>query len=151
MIKLNSIIENVLPSLGYDLIDIEITPAKVVRVFIDKVGGVNIQDCELVSNHLSKLLLVEEVDYNRLEISSPGLDRPLKKIEDYKKSIGKLVKIKTKDHINNEKVFLGVIEGVEDLLISIKCNDTDLVVDFDNIAKSRLVFDMKKNPVAKNK
>ena len=147
MIKLNNIIENVLPSLGYDLIDMEVTPSKVVRVFIDKADGVNIQDCELVSNHLSRLLLVEEIDYNRLEISSPGLDRPLKKIEDYKKSIGKLVKIKTKAPINNEKVFLGVIDGVEDSLIRIKCNDTDLVVDFDNIAKSRLVFDMKKKPI----
>jgi ribosome maturation factor RimP len=150
MIKLTKLVEQVIPSLGYELVEIEITPTKIIRIFIDKTGGVTVEDCEIVSNHLSNLFLVEEIDYNRLEISSPGLDRPLKKINDYKNSIGKLVKIKTREVVNNEKVFLGTIEKIEDLLITIKCNNNNVNIHFDNILKSRLVFEIKKKFLTKN-
>src|SRR5688500_19308526 len=77
---LNELLESTLAGLGYELVDLERSPrGKLLRVFIDKPDGVSVDDCVTVSNHLSRLLAVENVDYDRLEVSSPGLDRPLKK------------------------------------------------------------------------
>jgi ribosome maturation factor RimP len=150
MMKVSKLLEQVIPSLGYDLVEIEITPAKIIRVFIDKEDGITIDDCENVSNHLSNLLLVEEIDYNRLEISSPGLERALKKLTDFNKSIGKLVKIKTKEAINNEKIFIGTITLINGNLITIKTIKHELVIDFNDINKARLVFEFKKKILTKN-
>ena len=68
-----------LPGLGYELVDFELTAQGTLRVFIDKEGGITVEDCATVSNHLSRVFMVEDIDYKNLEISSPGLDRPLKK------------------------------------------------------------------------
>ena len=154
--NINAVIEQAVGGLGYELVDIEITPAKIIRVFVDKDGGVTIDDCEKISDHLSRLLIVEEIDYNRLEISSPGLDRPLKKFSDYIKFIGKDVKIKTNTAINNEKVFYGIIAGVDENTqdISLKVEigagkEMLLPINFNNINKARLVFELKKSLKAK--
>lgn len=144
--KLYKILETAVPGLGYELVDIELTPAKLVRVFIDKAdgAGVTIQDCEIVSNHLSKLLLVEEIDYNRLEVSSPGVERPLKKIEDYTRFTGRYAKIKSKEIIGDQKVFQGLIVGVNGRTITLKLeNNSNFEIDFDDIYKSKLIFEPK--------
>ena len=75
---IQNILETTLPGLGYELVDYERTPQGTLRVFIDKEGGITIEDCATVSNHLSRVFTVENIDYKNLEISSPGLDRPLK-------------------------------------------------------------------------
>ena len=152
--KLYKILETAVPGLGYELVDIELTPAKLVRVFIDKSdgSGVTIQDCETVSNHLSKLLLVEEIDYNRLEISSPGVERPLKKIEDYTRFIGRYAKIKSKEVIGNEKVFQGLIMSVSGRNITLRLeNNTDFEINFDDIYKAKLIFEPKNKSHLKSK
>ncbi|AUR51479.1 ribosome maturation factor RimP [Aquella oligotrophica] len=143
--KLLQILEQTVPGLGYELVDVEITPAKIVRVFIDKEGGVTVEDCADVSNHLSRVLVVEEIDYNRLEISSPGLERPLKKLNDYIRFNGRLAKIKTHELINNQKVFEGRIVGVEGEIISLELTDKQIFkVAFDDINRGRLIFEPKK-------
>lgn len=151
--KINTVIEQAVHGLGYELVDVELTAASTIRVFIDKNGGVTIDDCEKVSEHLSRLLIVEEIDYNRLEISSPGLDRPLKKLADFIRFIGKDVKVKTINAINNEKVFYGVIaQANEDGNINLKLDglsDETLTINFDNISKARLIFEYKKSPKIK--
>ena len=143
--KLRDILEVTVPGLGYELVDIEITPAKLVRIFIDKENGVTIDDCELVSNHLSRLFVVEEVEYNRLEVSSPGLERPLKKLQDFVRFNGKIAKIKSHELINGEKVFQGIILGVNGDIIQLKlANDTIMEIEFAAINRARLVFEDKK-------
>ncbi len=143
--KLLQILEQTVPGLGYELVDVEITPAKIVRVFIDKEGGVTVEDCADVSNHLSRVLVVEEIDYNRLEISSPGLERPLKKLNDYIRFSGRLAKVKTHELINNQKVFEGRIMGVEGEIISLELADKQIFkVAFDDINRGRLIFEPKK-------
>ncbi|TXI91157.1 MAG: ribosome maturation factor RimP [Neisseriales bacterium] len=143
--KLLQILEQTVPGLGYELVDVEITPAKIVRVFIDKEGGVTVEDCADVSNHLSRVLVVEEVDYNRLEISSPGLERPLKKLNDYIRFSGRLAKVKTHEMINNQKVFEGRIIGVEGEEVSLELADKQIFkVAFDDINRGRLIFEPKK-------
>lgn len=143
--KLHNILEQTIPGLGFELVDVEITPAKIIRVFIDKDGGLSVEDCADVSNHLSKLFLVEEIDYNRLEISSPGLERPLKKLADYQRFINRLVKIKTYELFDNQKVFQGHIEAVEGEKITIKLENSSLfTVEFSDISRGRLIYEPKK-------
>lgn len=143
--KINKILEETIPGLGFELVDVEITPAKIIRVFVDKDGGISVEDCAEISNHLSKVFLVEEVDYNRLEISSPGLERPLKKLEDYVRFVGRLAKIKTHDAIDNNKSFQGHIESVENKIINLKLENGNLFsVEFEDIGRGRLIYEPKK-------
>ena len=78
-----------LEGLGYELVDFESSRSGLLRVFIDSPRGVTVDDCAIVSNHLTKLFAVEGVDYERLEVSSPGLDRPLKRLEDFARFAGR--------------------------------------------------------------
>ena len=75
---LSVLLETTLAGLGYELVDMERSgKGRMMRVFIDKPGGITLDDCAKVSNHLSRVLTVENVPYERLEISSPGIDRPM--------------------------------------------------------------------------
>lgn len=142
--SINTILEKTIPGLGYELVDVEILPAKIVRVFIDKPNGVTIEDCENVSHHLSKLFLVEDIEYNRLEISSPGVERPLKRLEDFIRFNGQIVKVKLHELINGQKVYQGIILAVEGNVIKILLDKSEvLTVDFTNLARARLVYDFR--------
>lgn len=143
--KLLKVLEQTVPGLGFELVDVEITPARIIRVFIDKDGGVTVDDCANVSNHLSRVFAVEEIDYNRLEISSPGLERPLKKLADYIRFKGRLAKIKTHELIDNQKVFEGHILSVDKEQINLELADKQiLTVAFNDINRGRLIFEPKK-------
>jgi ribosome maturation factor RimP len=123
------------------LVDFEFqNQGKLIRIFIDKPASVTIDDCVDVSNHLNHVLTVEEdIDYERLEVSSPGFDRVIKKIEDFKKFKGENIKIKTRTPIMNQRNFKGEVLGVKGLVIMIKTPEQDEVnIDFDNIDRARL-------------
>ncbi|HIW21421.1 MAG TPA: ribosome maturation factor RimP [Candidatus Dorea intestinavium] len=98
-----------------------------LRVYIDKPGGININDCEVVSREFSEI--VDEVDYIReayiLEVSSPGLLRPLKKEKDFKRSLGKEVEIHTYKAINKEKEFYGILTSYDNDSVTILTEDGD--------------------------
>jgi ribosome maturation factor RimP len=142
--NINAILEQTIPGLGYELVDVEISPAKIVRVFIDKPEGVTIEDCENVSHHLSRLFLVEEIDYNRLEISSPGVERPLKKLEDFIRFTGQTVKVKLHELINEQKIYQGRIMAVEGSTIKLALEkDEILAIEFDNLSRARLIYDFR--------
>ncbi|MDF7676123.1 ribosome maturation factor RimP [Neisseriaceae bacterium ESL0693] len=112
---IQSILDKTLPGLGYELVDYELTTQGDLRVFIDKAdGAITLDDCVAVSNHLGRVLTVEEVDYQRLEISSPGLDRPLTKPADFARFAGQLAKIKTRLPIDGQKNFTGRINGIDE-------------------------------------
>lgn len=144
--KIREILELTVPGLGYELVDIDITPAKMVVVYIDKEGGISIDDCETVSKHLNNLFFVEEIDYNRLEVSSPGIERPLKKLESFIKFQGKLAKIKTHELIDGQKVFQGHIKEVNGKKIILSLENEEICeIDFDNVNRARLVFEENKN------
>lgn len=86
---LQELVEKTVNGCGYDLVDLERAPGGILRVYIDFLpdgsdrGNITVDDCEKVSHQLSHVLMVEDVDYDRLEVSSPGLDRPLKKMQDF--------------------------------------------------------------------
>lgn len=122
---IQNILDKTLPGFGYELVDYELTAQGDLRVFIDKPGGITVEDCATVSNHLSRVLLVEDVDYQRLEISSPGLDRPLKKAADFVRFAGSLAKIKTRLPIEGQKNFVGRIVGIENDVVSLTLEEAN--------------------------
>lgn len=137
--------DKTIPGLGFDLVDFEITPARTIIIYIDKPGGITIDDCEKVSKHLNNLLLVEEVNYNRLEVSSPGLERPLKKLADFSRFCGNKIRIKTNELIDGNKVFLGIIKQVDANNIHLEVEEGKImIIDFDNVYRSRLIFELSK-------
>jgi ribosome maturation factor RimP len=86
-------IERTVEGLGYELVDVERLAAGLLRVTLDSPQGVRLEDCEKVSRQLSHLFAVEDVDYDRLEVSSPGLDRPLKRARDFERFVGSEVQV----------------------------------------------------------
>jgi ribosome maturation factor RimP len=85
-----------------------------MRVFIDRPGGVDVDHCAEVSNHLTRLFAVEGIEYDRLEVSSPGLDRPLHSEADYRRFVGRAASLVLEAPLNGQTFFSGRIGGVED-------------------------------------
>src|SRR5437868_12533598 len=110
---LRTLLEKTLPGMGYELVDVETSPGgRLVRVFIDKPEGIDVEDCARVSDHLTRLFTVENVDYDRLEVSSPGLDRPLRKASDFERFAGQEAQVRLKVMIENRRNFTGILRGV---------------------------------------
>ena len=149
----NSVIENILhiaePLLvgkNMELVDLEFRKegvGKVLRLFIDKTDGVTVEDCANISRELSTLIDVNEIIEEKyvLEVSSPGLRRPLKKIDDFKKFKGKLVLIKTKEPIENRKVFKGYLKDTNDEGIEMDIDGLLYSLSFQQIHKANLEID----------
>lgn len=141
VMELHSLLESTLAGLGYEMVDLEISNrGKLLRLFIDKPDGINVDDCVLVSNHVSRLLAVEmDFDYERLEVSSPGLDRPLKKISDYQRFSGETAIVKLRIPFQGRKKFEGILQGVEDGKLLFQFDGNLMQFDLENIDKARLV------------
>lgn len=137
---IHALLERVVTQLGYELVDFEMSNrGKLLRLFIDKPEGVNIDDCALVSDHVSNLLAVEhDVDYDRLEVSSPGLDRVLKKEKDFERFSGNRVKLKLRVPVEGRKNFVGVLRGLESGSVLIERDGSVQQFALANIDKARL-------------
>ena len=133
-------IEKMVNQLGYELVDLEIiNHGQLLRVFIDKSDLVNIDDCVLVSNQLNHALSVEdEFNYDRLEVSSPGVDRVIKKLEDFDRFNGAKVKIKTRSAIVDRKNFSGILRGIKENNILLEFEESIVEIDHDNLDRARL-------------
>lgn len=140
MQDLNALLDKSLSQLGYELVDMEISNrGKLIRLFIDKPEGINIDDCVLVSNHLSDLLAVEhDIDYDRLEVSSPGLDRALKKESDFVRFNGERAQVKLRVPVEGRKNFVGILRGLEQDQLAIECEGVLHHVALSNIDKAKL-------------
>jgi ribosome maturation factor RimP len=137
---LDELLESTLAGLGYELVDLERSPrGKLLRVFIDKPDGVSVDDCVTVSNHLSRLLAVENVDYDRLEVSSPGLDRPLKKSADFIRFAGESVKLRLRVALQGQRNFVGILREVKDGILKLEVDGKMLDLELNNLEKVRLV------------
>ena len=140
MNDLETLVEKLVAQLGYELVDFEVlNGGQLLRIFIDKEDSVNIEDCTSVSNHVNNVLSVEtNYDYERLEVSSPGLDRIIKKLKDFDRFKGEMANIKTRFAIDSRKNFKGVLSGIDGEKIIIEIDGKLLTIDFDNIDKARL-------------
>ena len=142
---LQQILETTLPGMGYELVDVELTAQGILRVFIDKEGGITVEDCATVSNHLSRVFMVEDVDYKHLEISSPGLDRPLKKAADFVRFTGSMVKLKTRLPVDGQKNFIGRIESFDEAAqtIVLAFDGKTAQIELSNVDKARIKPEFK--------
>jgi ribosome maturation factor RimP len=131
-----------LEGLGYELVDLESSRSGLLRVFIDSPKGITVDDCERVSRHLSRAFAVEDVDYERLEVSSPGLDRPLKRLEDFARFAGREATIRLKLPRNGQRRFVGRLAGVEDGRIVLEIEGVRQEMAFEEVDRARLVPDV---------
>ncbi|MDY0047905.1 MAG: ribosome maturation factor RimP [Thauera propionica] len=137
---IENLIEQVVTGLGYELVDIEFSPrGRLLRVFLDIERGITVDDCATVSNQLQRVFEVENIDYDRLEVSSPGLDRPLKKLADFERFAGEEVQIRLSLPVNNQRNFAGVLGGVRDGAVVITTEKGEQLLPFEDIEKARLV------------
>jgi len=144
---LNLLLETTVTGLGYELVDVEMSPrGRMIRVFIDvpdREGGIDVEDCAKVSNQLSRVFEVENIDYDRLEISSPGMDRVVKKEADFARFAGHDIQIKLRIPHNNRRNFQGELLGCQDGKVSLRADkdgkQEDVELEFNNIEKARLV------------
>jgi ribosome maturation factor RimP len=136
--------EPVVSGMGFDLIEIEHFPNPkhgVLRLYIDKDGGVNVDDCSSVSRQISALIDVEDPirgQFN-LEVSSPGSDRPLRRLKDFQRFTGSLVKLKTVMPLEGQRNFKGrILEADEELLV-IETDTEEISLPMNAIEKARIV------------
>ena len=145
--KTEEILLPIIEEHGFELVDVEYVKEGstwYLRAYIDKPGGITIDDCETVSRRLSDIL--DEKDYIEdayiREVSSPGLGRPLKKEKDYKRSLGEEVEIRTYRMIEKQKEFTGILKGYDEGTVTIEIeNGTEKIFDKSDIALIRLAFD----------
>ena len=131
--------------MGYELIDVQASNGgRLLRLFIDKPGGVTLDDCAAASRHLTRVLAVEGIDYERLEVSSPGLDRPLRKETDFARFAGQRaeVRMRTPDATGRRR-FVGVLRGAEAGQVSIELDGRVIALALDDVDKARLIPDLK--------
>jgi len=137
---LSSLLETTLAGLGYELVDMERSgKGRLIRIFIDKPGGINLDDCSKVSNHLSRVLTVENVDYERLEVSSPGLDRPLKKERDFVRFAGQKARVKLRVPQDGQRNFVGVLRETRAGQVAMEVEGKMVSFELANLDKARLV------------
>jgi len=134
------LLETTVTGLGYELVGFERSAkGALLRVFIDKPGGIGVEDCAAVSQHLSRLLAVEGVDYSRLEVSSPGLDRPLNKEQDFLRFAGEKARVKLRIALNGQRNFVGTLRAVSDGKVELEVDGELLAFELSNLDKARLV------------
>ena len=133
------LVEVTVNGLGYELVDFERSGRGLLRVFIDRAEGISVDDCQTVSNQLTRLFLVENVDFDRLEVSSPGLDRLLKKEADFIRFAGQKAQIKLRMPLAGRKNFVGVIGEVDNGILQLDVDGSPVVIELSNLDKARLV------------
>ena len=131
----------VVAGMGYELVDLQVSNrGGLLRLFIDKPGGIGLEDCAAVSRQLIRVLEVEGVEYDRLEVSSPGLDRPLRKAQDFARFAGQKadVRMRTPD-ASGRRRFVGVLRGENGGRVSLELEGQTLALAIEDIDRARLV------------
>lgn len=148
------VVRAVAAGLGFDVIDIErAAGGRLLRVFIDRPwdgvtpysateggNGVTIDDCTLLSNQLTRVFTVEDIDYDRLEVSSPGLDRIVKRAQDFPRFVGQRMRVTLRLPIEGRtRVLVGVLAAVAEGTLSVQVDNRTHSVAIGNVEKARLV------------
>ena len=145
--RTEELITPILDRMNFELVDVEYVKEGgtwYLRAYIDKEGGITVNDCEAVAREMNEILDRDDFveDSYVFEVSSPGLGRPLKKEKDYIRSMGKEVEIRTYRAINREKEFYGILSAYDENTVTIKTEDgTEMTFEKSDIALIRLAFD----------
>jgi ribosome maturation factor RimP len=143
-LRLENVVEPAVTGMGYELVDVQASNGgRHLRLFIDKPGGVTLDDCAAISRHLTRVLAVEGIDYERLEVSSPGLDRPLRKADDFVRFAGRRaeVRMRTPDATGRRK-FAGVLRGVEAGQVSMELEGQTVQLALDDVDRAKLIAEL---------
>jgi ribosome maturation factor RimP len=144
--QLNELLEPVVESMQYEFVGLEyLSGAKpaILRIYIDHEDGISVDDCAAVSRQVSAVLDVEDPiagEYN-LEVSSPGLNRPLFKADHYAKSVGERVKLQTRYHIDGRRKFTGTVLSADEDQLELEIDNTQVTLSMNDIEKGQLIFD----------
>lgn len=147
--QIKSIVENFAASFmeenGFELVDVEYVRESsnwFLRIYVDKEGGIDIDDCGIVSEFMSAKLdeldPIEEAYF--LEVSSPGAERPLKKAEDVSKAVGKHVFVTTYEKIDGAKEFEGRLDGFDGTTLNVTIGRRKHAIPYDKVASARLAI-----------
>ncbi len=134
-------VEPAVSGLGYELVDVQASNGgRLLRLFIDKPGGINVDDCAAVSRHLTRVLAVEGIEYERLEVSSPGLDRPLRKGADFARFAGQRaeVRMRTPDATGRRR-FVGVLRGADGGQVQMELDGQRVTLDLADLDRAKLI------------
>lgn len=143
--RAEELIKGVVEEAGLELIHVEYEPSgasPILRIYIDKEGGVDISDCTEISRSVSVLLDVEDFIPTSylLEVSSPGVERPLFKEEDYRRFQGKEIRLEATEKIENRRNFTGFIEDFSDGILKLSCGNRLYEIPYRLIKKAHLVY-----------
>jgi ribosome maturation factor RimP len=138
------IVEPVVTGMGYELVDTQVSGrGRLVRVFIDKADGITVDDCADVSRQLSRVFEVEGVDFERLEVSSPGLDRPLRKAADFERFAGQRVDVRMKaPDATGRRRFVGQLQGVQGETATVIVDGRAVALKLSGMERARIVPDL---------
>lgn len=144
--EVREVVEPILQSQGYELVDLEYQRESrgwVLRIYLDREGGITLDDCSGVSHEVGAVLEVKDVIPNAyvLEVSSPGLTRPLKKPEDYNRFRNQLVKIKLFQPLDGRRNFKGTLLGLEVETVRVEADGQVFEIPLQSIAKANLEID----------
>jgi len=144
MRALEEILEQTLRGMGYELVDTQRSNGgRLLRIFIDKPGGVTIDDCASTTRHLQRVFAVEGIDYDRLEISSPGLDRPLRKPADFARFTGSRIDVRMQNpDATGRRHFVGTLQRVDGSLATLEVDGLRVELDVGAMERARLVPDV---------
>ena len=137
---LNGLLEMTVTGMGYELVGIE-RPVRggLLRVYIDKPGGISVDDCATVSHQLNRVLTVENVSYDRLEVSSPGLDRLLKKERDFVRFAGRKARVRMRVPLEGQRNFTGVVREAGAGKVQLEVEGKVVSLDLGEVETARLV------------
>lgn len=138
IMDLQTLIEPTLAGMGYELVTLERASSGLLRVFIDSPNGINMEDCVKVSNQLTRVFTVENVDYDRLEVSSPGTDRPLVKEADFVRFNGERALLKLHSPLEGRKRFTGLIKGLQDGILQLDVDGVMVAIPLVEVDSARL-------------
>jgi len=140
--SITAIIEPVVQEESLELVDVEykkMGKTWTLRIYIDKDRGITVEDCQKVSHQIADMIEIDELIVNPfvLEVSSPGLDRPLKKEKDFLRYRGEPAEVKTFSPIENRRNFQGIIEDCKDQILYLKEDGASIKIPLDTIAKAK--------------
>ena len=140
------VVETTLAGMGFELVDARMSAGgRFMAIFIDKPGGITVDHCADVSRQLERVFAVEGIDYDRLEVSSPGLDRPLRKAADFGRFAGSKVDVRMRaPDASGRKRFVGLLRGETDGVATVEVEGREVALKVSDIDKARLVPDLVK-------
>jgi len=144
MAAMAEVAERTLAGMGFELVDARVSGGgRFLTIFIDRPGGITVDHCAEVSRQLSRVFEVEGIDYDRLEVSSPGLDRPLRKAADFERFAGSKVDVKMRaPDATGRKRFAGVLKGAKDGVAVVEVDGREVALNVNDMDKARLVPDL---------